>query len=194
MLRFTPSSLLALCVATAVFVPLASASPLLEKADLNKNGRVEQTEFTTFANQRFSQIDVDGDGLLTDAERTEFHKVKRAERVHERFEKVDSNHDAAISEEELSIFREQRSETRRAQRKERREARQEHRQEHRQKMRARAHGADSNQDGVIARDEHDQAVLRRFERMDSDGNGYLDGADEITPRHQQRHKRHGSDQ
>ena len=194
MIRFTPSSLLTLCVAAAVFVPLASASPLLEKADLDKNGRVEQAEFTTFAAQRFSQIDVDGDGVLTETERAEFHKAQRAERAQEHFEKMDSNHDASISEEEFSLFREQRSEARRAERKEKREARHERRRQRHQEMKMRVQGADSNQDGVIARDEHEQAALRRFERLDSDGNGYLDDADEITPRHHQRHKRHGSAQ
>jgi len=188
-----------------------AASPLLDKADINKDGRIALSEFTAHGDQKFAAMDTNADGFVTKDERRAFYQAKRAERAQMRFDKADTNQDGMLSKEEYSGARAKRDDRMkkmldmngdgnfdREDRQEIRAERKERRQQRRAKRGERGeHGdrkgpqnPDTNDDGMIDLAEHQSAVAQAFSRLDADGDGYLTG-DEQRPPKRRRHKHGG---
>jgi Ca2+-binding EF-hand superfamily protein len=64
--------------------------------DSNNDGSLSKEEMLNFHEQRFTSIDVDGDGLITKDE-IKSHRQKQ------RFMRIDSNNDGVISEDEMTL-------------------------------------------------------------------------------------------
>lgn len=167
----------------SAFTFTAAATPnKMAKLDLNGDSFVDQTEFLSAANQKFSEMDTDRNGAVTKEERKAFRSIKREERAERRFARKDANSDGVISQQEDAEARASRDaerEARRAERRAEREARGDtgKRREKRAGKRNRVN-PDTNNDGVIDIAENSAAAERAFARMDKDGNGVL-SADEL---------------
>ena len=156
----------------------ALARPVLESADTNKDGHITQTEFEAAGNTRFAKMDTDGNGLVTDSERRAYFENMRALRRAETFAKIDSNNDGFISKSEFEAHSQARSQERRQKRQARTE------------QIRRLKRPDTNGDGMLSRDEHNQAMQARFARMDKDGDGVLSAQElDIIKRHKRLKRR-----
>jgi Ca2+-binding EF-hand superfamily protein len=190
-----------------------AGSPMLEKIDTNKDGLIQKAEFTSFADQKFSATDVDGNGLVTKEER----KAQRARmgeaRAKAKFSKLDRDSNGSISEAEFMAARD----ARKARVMKRRDvngdgqvdqqdkmARKEMHKKMKEKMKGKktkhkaAHEGskhagmrpkiDTNGDGAVDLAEHQVATLARFAHMDKNSDNVL-SADEQRPPKRMRGKR-----
>ncbi|WP_017932162.1 EF-hand domain-containing protein [Robiginitomaculum antarcticum] len=165
---------------------------MMAKVDTNADGFISAAEFAAPAMIRFDENDINGDGMLDEAERTAARKAphdKRREKMFDRkarmMAKVDTNGDGTISDAERETARA----AMKAKRAERKAMRQEARADHpaRADRPARVN-PDANDDGFISRDEYMARVTARFDRSDKNGDGVL-AADEMNLRgHQKGHK------
>jgi len=173
MIRFIARAGFGLVAAGCCGLSAGAASPLIEKADTNNDGRIELAEFSALGDQKFLSMDSDGNGLVTDEERRAYHTAKRAERDQKRFMAMDTNGDGVISNAEYTAAQERREDRVKAMldtRKQKRKARQ------------KLSKPDSNEDGVIDLAEHRDATIQVFELMDRDSDGYLTGNEARMPK------------
>lgn len=176
--------LTATALVSAVSFTAFAGNPFAQKADTNKDGLIQPSEFTALGNQKFSEMDANADGLVTQAERKTYREQMRGTRAHKRFAKIDSNGDGFVSEAEFMSARSEHK-----QRKQEKKSRKKmHKQYMGQHMGKRSN-MDINGDGAVDLAEHQVAIQARFERMDKNGDGVL-GADEQKPPHGRRGK-HG---
>ena len=142
--------------------------------DADGNGQVTQEEMAAHVDARFAAADTDGDGFL-DTEELMAQAMARAEgRAARMLERLDSDGDGALSAEELEQMGKDRGGKRLIRMLDR---------------------MDADGDGKLARAEmggrHDPA--KRFARLDSDGNGTLSEEEFAQARkhgHKHRSKRH----
>lgn len=178
----------------SAFSLTASAAPAsMANMDLNGDTFIDKTEFLSGANQKFTDMDADANGVVTKDERASFKELKREEIAQRRFEHGDVNSDGAISQqefEEVRAERDQKREVARAERREKRQARGDDRKD-RRGDRERFH-PDANDDGVIDVAEHTAAAERAFTRMDKDGDGLLAQDEQKHSKRRGDRKRHRS--
>ena len=89
-------------LATAQTSHTRSASFGLLQHDANQDGQLTRQEFTDSLAAQFAQIDLNGDGTSTPAERETARDERRAKRVAERFAHLDTDNDGNISNTEFS--------------------------------------------------------------------------------------------
>ncbi|MCF6219752.1 MAG: hypothetical protein L3J65_01435 [Robiginitomaculum sp.] len=176
-------------LASAVSFTALAGNPFAEKADTNKDGLIQLSEFTALGNQKFTEMDTDANGLVTKEERRAFRELKREARAMKKFAKTDSNDDGFVSETEFMAAHADRKNSMQKWRdmnhdgqisKEDRQARKKMRKAKRKEMRqnkAKRPKMDTNGDGAIDLAEHQAATIAKFERMDKNADGVL-GADE----------------
>ena len=197
--------------AAALTANAYAASPLLDKADMDKDGRITLSEFSAFGDQKFAAMDTDADGLVSKDERRTFRAAKRAERAQMRFDKTDTNSDGFISRGEHTAalskrgahrknkmdvngdgnFDEQDRAAMREKRKERRAERRAKRGERQGGQRQGRQKPDTNGDGMIDLAEHQSSVARVFARLDKNNDGYLTGDEQRRPRRRNKHSGFG---
>ena len=171
------------------------------KADLDQDGRVSKAEFLAAADKRFIETDINGDALISPEER-ETHRANHHAKMQQRkFDRLDTNSDGVITRAEFDAMSSQRSERRtkrrdlnqdgqvdQADREAFREKMKERRKD-RRKNRAERISPDTNEDGFVSRAEHDAATLAMFERLDQNGDGYLEKG-ESRKMTMKKHRRH----
>ena len=175
----------------------AAATPnMMAELDLNGDTAIDRTEFLSAANQKFSAMDANADGVVTKDERRAFRLLKREELAQKRFAKTDANADGFISQQEYDAARAERAEYHKSLRSERHNlhaSTAENRGgEYGERTRFRP---DANGDGVVDVAEHTTAAEHKFARLDKDGNGVL-SQDELNSgkRHVRKRRRgHGND-
>lgn len=198
--KLATTALATTALVSAVSFTAFASNPFAEKADSNKDGIIQLSEFTALGNQKFSEMDADANGLVTKEERKAYREHMREVRARKKFADADSNGDGVVSEAEFM--------TARAERKDRMEQRRdmngamngamnENGQFNSEDRRAgkkmhkkmpkkiRQHMSkwadiDTNGDGAVDLTEHQAATIARFERMDKNGDGVL-GTDEQRP-------------
>jgi len=203
--RFLTGTALTFTLATTAY----AANPLLDKADMDKDGRITRSEFSAFGDQKFAAMDADANGLVSKDERHTFRATKRAQRSQMRFDQTDTNGDGFISKEEHAAAFSRRDERRKNQMdingdgsfdNEDRKAMREKRKERRTKRRAHrqqggdGHGRqnpDANGDGMLDLAEHQAGITRAFERLDQNNDGYLTGDEQRQQRSRNKHSGFG---
>lgn len=132
----------------------------------------------------FTQMDANGDGRLTQEDRT----ALRERMSGERFSRLDTDSNGAISRTEwdrAGADMIQRRETRRGGAPEAQDGQRDGHPRlgmHRGGGRMMMQGADANNDGVVTREEFVAAAGQRFDRLDSDRNGTLTAAEKQADR------------
>lgn len=145
------------------------ADRMIEQWDADKDGKVTLDEMKAAAAERFARRDLDGDGVVTRADR----EARRAAHRDEQFDKMDADGDGVISKEEFAAFQPERGERGdRGPRGERGERGKRH-----------AHGGKRGKHGKRGKrmDRHapltiqevEARVEQRFERLDTDAKGYI---------------------
>ena len=196
--------------AAALTANAYAANPLLDKADMDKDGRITLSEFSAFGDQKFAAMDTDANGLVSKDERRTFRAEKRAERAQMRFDKTDTNSDGFISRDEHTAALSKRGAHRknkmdvngdgsfddedRAAIREKRKERRAERQAQRGQGQGGGHGKqkpDTNGDGMIDLAEHQSATARVFARLDKNNDGYLTGDEQRRPRRRNKHSGFG---
>jgi len=187
-------------IISTVSISAFASGPMLKKADTNKDGLIQLSEFTAHADQKFSTMDADGNGLVTKEERQANRKQKRSDRAMEHFAKADSNGDGSISEEEFMVARAARAEKMKQKRDMKSEGKAHKKAHKKMHKKMKAHKAehagkrpkvDTNGDGAVDLAEHQAAVLARFERMDKDSDGVLSADEQKTAKGKRgKHKKH----
>ncbi len=170
------TSLIAICLATVVSTS-AYARPNHLQADTNQDGEISLTEFTAESTARFTAIDTDADGRLSEAERKSHHQLRKSQLADHRFQSLDSNGDGSISRDEFE------------------QATTQHKPKHMKMKMARMHmkgkmhdqrqKADANGDGYIDRAEFEAHTTELFALRDANADGVLSKAD-----HEFRKKNH----
>ena len=91
----------------AAAVPAVAEMGMWQKADTNKDGAIDRTEFAAQGTDRFKALDADGDGFITEAEMTAFHDAMRAKHdakqgeMGEKFlKRFDKNSDGKVAADE----------------------------------------------------------------------------------------------
>lgn len=174
-------------------------------ADTNNDGRISKAEFVNAANIRFSESDKNGDNFVSKEERDAHREFRSSERDDARFDRIDQNGDGVITREEFDAHTDMRHAHResrrdinkdgqvdRQDRVERREKMRERMKERMDRPRGERHARfspDTDGDGFVSRAEHDVAVEKMFDRLDVNGDGYLEKG-EGKRRHKRRHSRH----
>ncbi|NNC37834.1 MAG: hypothetical protein HKO02_10290 [Hyphomonadaceae bacterium] len=183
---------LAIGIASTFSLGASAAPGKMAALDLNGDTFVDQTEFLSAANEKFSTMDADGNGAVTKDERQAFRKLKREERAQRQFDRKDANNDGVISQQEDIDARAARDEKREAARAERRERKAERGEKRRSKEGRRGDrqrfNPDANGDGVVDVAEHGAAAQQAFARMDTNDDGVL-SAEELK-RKKRRGRRH----
>ncbi len=185
MARMT-NSLAIISVSAFLTLGVAFADPA---ADTNQDGKISKTEFINAANIRFIETDINGDNFITKEERKAHKEGKRAKRESGRFDRLDANNDGVITRNEFEAHSADRAQMREARRDINqdgnvdqfdKEARREKMREMRKQRGDRQTGdrrrmnPDADGDGFVSRAEHDAAVEKMFERLDVNGDGYLE--------------------
>lgn len=204
---FVGLGLAALLGSTAIAAP-SSPGERWQKADTNGNTLIEKSEFLNAANQKFSTMDSNADGLVSKDERRLFRDVKREERAQRKFQKMDLNGDGAVTENEFDVMRAERK----AKREERRDVnkdgvvneadreerlagkaeRRAERQERRGQDIKNRFQPDANGDGQVDFTEHSAAAEHMFSKLDTNGDGVLSTEEQVSKRkHRRGGKRHG---
>ena len=80
---------------------LIAASP---KADLNQDGQVTKAEFMESAQTHFAETDTNGDGFVTEDERTAHRAARFEDKKNEIFAKLDANGDGSVSRDEMDAI------------------------------------------------------------------------------------------
>lgn len=203
-------------IVSAMSVTAFAGSPMLEKADTNQDGLIQLSEFTAMADQKFSKMDADGNGLVTKEERQAAKQQRREDRALKQFAKADADGDGSISETEFMAARAARADHMKQKRdvngdgqvdQEDRDARKakfkkmhkkmKGKKGHKKGQHADQHASkrakvDTNGDGAVDLAEHQVATLAHFERMDKNADGVLSADEQRRPKGK-RHgkKRHG---
>ena len=198
----TLSLRIALCVGlfSALHFNAAAAPDNLAKFDLNGDSYIDKTEFLSAANQKFSEMDANANGVVTKDEREAFRTLKREMRAQNKFSKTDANADGVITQQEYDAARAERSDKREARRAEHQAQREARGESQRGQRDGKRHERtrfqpDANDDGVIDVAEHTAAAEHKFARMDKDGDGVL-SQDELKRGKRKGHKKrrgHGND-
>jgi len=153
----------------------AAADAKFRAADTDFNGLLDKSEKAAMrekrhderASRRFKNMDLNGDGTVTETEMQEArdqHREKRREKTQDRrLEKFDTNNDGQIDDAEREAAKALRAENREKADKRKK----------RRRMKRRAANPDSNGDGLVSRTEHEAATLSLFTRMDRNGDGVL---------------------
>lgn len=179
---------------------LASGAALLiaagPKADLNQDGQVTKAEFTESAQARFTAIDVNNDGLLSEDERKAHKTAKREAWKEKRFTKKDTNGDGVLSRDEVNAADAKKSERKGAHRQKmmekydtnldgtlseaERTVMKAERKEKWTEMKAKRKGQqaqrpkpDANGDGFVSLDEHMAVAEQLFTHLDANADGVL---------------------
>jgi Ca2+-binding EF-hand superfamily protein len=149
------------------------AERMFERMDADKDAKVTAEEMKAFAAKRFATRDLDGDGLVSRADREARRKAKHEERQAKRFEALDTDGDGMISKAEFAAAPERgmRGDRRgeRGERGERRGMRGQRRGE-RGERRGRGH---RGMNGPLTIQEAEARAMQRFERIDSDEKRYI---------------------
>ena len=99
------SGLVALTMTAAGGIALAQQAqttpPRAMRADLDGDRRISQAEFVGQRIQRLTAADTDRDGSVTPAERRVVAQTRMAQRADSRFQRLDADHDGAISRAEF---------------------------------------------------------------------------------------------
>ena len=173
------------------------AASLVTRLDKAGNGYVTKDEFLAAATRRFARLDKDGNGKLTIDELSagrRGHGPRQADKgaqfAQKRLEKLDTNHDGVVTEDEYlaaatAMYRQfdaqgngkvTAGEIAASPRAQERVA---HATERMVKH------LDTNADGVVSQAEYLAAAQKRFSRMDKNGDGFID-SDEL-PAHRWAH-------
>lgn len=221
-MRNTPKILIGLGLVAALGGTALAASPdgqseRWKQLDTNANSLIEKSEFMARANQKFTQMDRNGDGFASEDERREARAEKRAERTERAFGNLDANGDGTVSEDEYTRAREARTADRQARRlakrditgdgvvdeadkqaweakrAERRAERQQSGETRREGKRERRKGmrgkADANGDGVVDFAEHSAAAEKMFSWIDQNGDDVLSADEMKRGKHKRRRSR-----
>ena len=174
------------------------AERMIERMDADADGAVTRDEAKAFAAERFAKMDIDGDGTVTRPERRAHRAERRVMRGAERFARIDADGDGMVSVDEmkamaaeraarrferldadsdgmvsLAEMQEARGDRRRGMRESRREMRRERREERRAARDERREDRRAMGRGPVTAERMEERVLRRFDRMDADGDGVL---------------------
>ena len=165
---------------------IAQANP----ADIDKDGRISKAEFMNAANERFDSADTNGDALISVEERNAHQQFRQENRQDQRFDRLDVNGDGVISKSEYEGHMEkarQRQQDRRdvngdgqvdqadrAVFREKMRERRAQRRDRRGENRPARIRPDANNDGFISRAEQEAATEALFDRLDVNGDGYLE--------------------
>ena len=210
--RILTSTAIVSAMSVTAFAGSPMLSPMLEKADTNQDGLIQLSEFTAMADQKFSKMDADGNGLVTKEERQAAKQQKREDRALKQFAKADADGNGSISETEFMAARAARADHMKQKRdvngdgqvdQEDRDARKAKFKKMHKKMKGKKghkkgqHASkrakvDTNGDGAVDLAEHQVATLAHFERMDKNADGVLSADEQRRPKGK-RHgkKRHG---
>lgn len=135
---------------------------------------------------RFTQLDADGDGIITKAE-----AEKGAPGMARRFERFDTDKDGSITRDEWNAAHHAMMEQYRARRDECRQDPQGCRVQMQERAQARFSQADLNGDGALSRDEAGKGapgIARHFDRLDANQDGQVT-PDELQTARKARHER-----
>ena len=178
-------------------ISAVAGTKMADKLDTNKDGLIQFSEFADHANQKFTRMDANGDGVVNQDERKAFHEAKRDEHLTKRFARLDANDDGLVSPSEYKNAADERR-ARRLEKldingdgeitKEDRIARRKHH-KRRHKMK-RPPKIDSNGDGLLDKAEHDAFTKHRFDRLDKNENGVLEADEQHRRRFGARHRHH----
>jgi hypothetical protein len=124
--------------------------------DANDDGNVTRAEVSAKINERFAQLDTDGDGKVSESELAAIRDARRAER----FDRLDTNGDGSLSRAEMDAAHQKRAEGRGKRGAWATDG----------KMHARL---DANGDGEITKADIEARAFKHFERMDSNGDGTI---------------------
>jgi len=175
---------------------------LVKHLDKDGNGYITRDEVVAAAQKRFARLDRKGDGKLTPDELTGRHgrnaqaatdgarSQARAQFVQQHFEKLDTNHDGVVTQDEFvaaATARFQQVDTQGTGRVTANEiASSPQAAERASRMAAHVvQRLDTNGDGVVSQDEFLAAAKKRFSHLDRNGDGFID-ADEL-PAHRWAH-------
>lgn len=200
--RILTSTAIVSAMSVTAFAGSPMLSPMLEKADTNQDGLIQLSEFTTMADQKFSKMDADGNGLVTKEERQAAKQQKREDRALKQFAKADADGNGSISETEFMAARAARADHMKQKRdvngdgqvdQEDRDARKAKFKKMHKKMKdmkghkkdqhaSKRAKVDTNGDGAVDLAEHQVATLARFERMDKNADGVLSADEQRRPK------------
>ena len=76
-----------------------------ETLDINSDGQITQSEFAEHRAARFASVDTNGDGLLSRAELQAQGEARAQKRATRMLERLDSNDDGQLSQEEMAQAR-----------------------------------------------------------------------------------------
>ena len=214
MTRLHTRLLLGASLVAGLSLTAIAAPGKMQNLDTNGDTIIDKTEFLAGASEKFTAMDIDVNGLVTEDERQAFRAAKAEERAQKRFANMDANGDGSVSEEEYASAREAKREMKRARhditgdgvideadkeaRAERRQARDAERQGKRDGRHEGRHEGrqrfeiDANNDGFIDLAENTAAAEFAFTRMDKNGDGVLTEDEQRRRRHHGGRKRHGN--
>ncbi len=179
------------------FMSVAFASPQMSPlADLNNDQQIDRAEFMSHSEQRFSETDIDQNGLLTKDEMQAYRKARKAAMKAERLEKIDTNKDGEISKAEKQAHRDMKKKQREAMRlkymdtnkdgeisdaeksafKDKKKAQKSKKKAAYKKSKDKRKGFmrhDTDGDGFISRTEYMTSSEAMFTRMDTNNDGVL---------------------
>lgn len=137
------------------------------RADVDGDSRISQAEFVGQRIQRLTAADTDRDGSVTPAERRAVVQTRMAQRADTRFQRIDADHDGAISRAEFDGQRAARMQARpqRAGRMHHNGARMAHR----------GQGAEGR--GPVSIAEAQAKAEQGFARLDADHDGFITPAE-----------------
>ncbi len=187
-------------IATILMGSAAFAGP---KADANQDGVITRAEFMAESQSKFASFDSNGDGYISEDERTSARENGQAERRTAMFGQIDANGDGVISRDEFEAAGDNRKEKSREKRRQRRDVNQdgqvdeadreafrekmsERRERMKERRQQRSEGsqgrrrgnspwlrADTNGDKLISAQEFQAGAEKMFEHLDADGDGQL---------------------
>ena len=178
-----------------------------KKFDANQDGRVSLREFRRVTGDRFARMDANRDGKVSVDELIKYARAKRTERRSRIIARIDTNKDGVISKKEFVAFRVMRAE-RQFNRLDKdgngsiSSDELAHRGRGKRFRKGKHHGGmkrrmfrrmDRNRDGLISRQESQQAWIRWFRRVDLNGDEVIterELAEARLRRHGRRHYRH----
>jgi len=153
--------------------------------DTNSDNQVTYDEFLGASKDRFTRIDADKNGVISEDEFASYIKNRREQRQKDRIASMDTNKDGKISKEEFIAHSQQRAERRFGCMDKNHDdqlsndelaSRKDHKRHFGKKVFSRI---DSNSDGQVTQEESQAAWGKWFERMDSNGDKIVT-ADEIN--------------
>lgn len=167
----------------------AASDAMFFRMDANDDGKIDEADREARKRKMFDEIDANRDGKVTEAEMTAHREARMAERAErrgekrgDRFARIDTDGDNALSFEEFgSAGEKMRGEGRRGGK-------------HHEGRRGHGGGkmmmrmADTNNDGAVSAEEARAAALAHFDKMDSDGNAVVTEAEREAFRDQMRAK------